>query len=123
VTDSNADAGIALRDSANLDAFARLRVSQPAKHCRHHRHWRGNHLQGLCGRGRQQRRIEQVARLPVAGHHRPDADPRAGPRGAEPHRPQHRGDWHRRHGVRGRRPDLDGGALTWRCSPAPSTPR
>ena len=30
MTDTNADAGIALRDSANLDAFARLRVSQPA---------------------------------------------------------------------------------------------
>lgn len=30
MTDSNADAGVSLRDSANLDAFARLRVSQPA---------------------------------------------------------------------------------------------
>jgi len=30
VTDTNADAGITLRDGPNLDAFARLRVSQPA---------------------------------------------------------------------------------------------
>ena len=32
MTDTIADAGITLRDGPNLDAFARLRVSQPANH-------------------------------------------------------------------------------------------